>query len=368
MNFQSGKIDKWFLIISAMLVVAGFFIFSSASLGILASNQGKFSSVAFNQLFLGLFLGLLACLVFSKIDYHVWRKYSFVIFLATIVLTLMVFVPAIGFQHGGAKRWLDFGFVSFQPSELLKIGYIVYLAAWISKKRDKMQSFKGGLLPFLIMSGIVGIVLLTQPDTDTYLVIMVAGVAMYLSGGGKWSHMLAVGLIGIVGLVSIALTRPYIKERIMTFVNPRENTLTSGYQIRQSLIAVGSGQMFGRGFGKSIQKFSYLPEPIGDSIFAVAAEEFGFIGATILILIFLLFSLRGLKIASESKDMFGGLLTVGIVIIITCQMFVNIGGMIGLLPLTGIPLPFISHGGTALFITLVETGIILNISNKSKRT
>ena len=364
---MSGRIDKWFLIISAVLVVAGFFIFSSASLGILASNQAKFSGIAFNQLFLGLFLGSIACLVFSKIDYSIWRKYSLVIFISTIILTLMVFLPVIGFAHGGAKRWLDFGFISFQPSELLKIGFIMYLAAWISKKRDKMQSFKEGLLPFLIMVGIVGLVLLSQPDTDTYLVILVAGVAMYLAGGGRWAHIAVVGLIALIGLAGVAAARPYIRERFMTFVNPRENTLTSGYQIRQSLIAVGSGGLWGRGFGKSIQKFSYLPEPIGDSIFAVAAEEFGFIGAVTLIIIFLLFSLRGLKIASDSKDMFGGLLVVGIVIIITCQMFVNIGGMIGILPLTGIPLPFISHGGTALFITLVETGIILNISNRTKR-
>lgn len=366
-NLKSGKVDKWFLTISAMLVVAGFFIFSSASLGILASNQDKFSNVAFNQLFLGLFLGSLACIVFSKIDYHIYRKYAFAIFAASIVLTLLVFIPKLGFEHGGAVRWLNLGPISFQPSEVLKIGFVIYLAALISTKRGKMSTWKEGFLPFLFLVGLVGAVLLSQPDTDTYLVILFAGIAMFLSGGGKWSHIGLVVIIGIICIGVLAMTRPYIRERINIFMDPSAKSLSSGYQSHQALIAVGSGGFSGRGFGKSIQKFSYLPEPIGDSIFAVAAEEFGFMGASVIIMIFVLFALRGLKIAAQAKDYFGGLLAIGIVIMITAQMFVNIGGMIGLLPLTGIPLPFISHGGTALFITLVETGIILNISNNKRK-
>ena len=365
--FSKGKVDKGFLLICAALVVVGFFIFSSASLGVLVSNENKFSSVAFNQLLFGFFFGTIACWIFSKIDYAVWRKYSFFIFIFSIILTLLVFVPHIGFEHGGAKRWIDIGITTFQPSELLKVGFIMYLAAWISKIKDKIKTFQEGLLPFLVMVGVVGAVLLAQPDTDTYLVILLAGVAMYLAGGGKWSHMGLVALIGLVCIATLAYTRPYIKQRITTFINPTENVLTSGYQIRQSLIAVGSGGLWGRGFGKSIQKFNYLPEPIGDSIFAVAAEEFGFIGSTLILLIFILFGMRGLKIAQQSKDSFGGLLTLGIVILIMAQMFVNVGGMIGILPLTGIPLPFVSHGGTALFITLVEVGIILNVSSKMKK-
>ena len=366
MTSTSGKVDKLFLVISAILVVAGFFIFSSASLGVLASNGAKFSNVAFNQLFLGLFMGSIFCLIFSRVDYLIFRKYAFFIFLFSIILTLLVFVPGIGFEHGGAKRWIDFGFVSFQPSELLKIGFIIYLAAWISASKERIKTMSGGLLPFLVMLGVVGAILLAQPDTDTYLVIVVAGIGMYISGGGKWSHMALVGFLGLLGLTLVAFARPYVMQRITTFINPNENALTSGYQIRQSLIAVGSGGVAGRGFGKSIQKFNYLPEPIGDSIFAVAAEEFGFIGSSIILILFILFGTRGLRVASEARDTFGGLLVVGIVIIIMSQMFVNVGGMIGILPLTGIPLPFISHGGTALLITLVEVGIILNVSNKKR--
>ncbi len=366
MQLNSGKVDKIFLSITTLLLVAGFFIFSSASLGVLAANQGKFSNVAFNQLFLGLFGGSIACLIFSKIDYSVYRKYAFFIFASSIVLTLLVFVPELGLEHGGAKRWLDLGLLSFQPSELLKLGFIIYFAAWVASHKGKVEDWKQGLIPFLIMLGIVGAVLLAQPDTDTYLVIVAAGLAIYVTGGGKWSHIFTIAALAVVCVVLLAFTRPYIKQRINTFLHPAEDSQNAGYQINQSLIAVGSGELLGRGFGKSIQKFSYLPEPIGDSIFAVAAEEFGFVGGTGLILIFVMFALRGFKIALNAKDTFGGLLAIGIVIMVTAQMFVNVGGMIGILPLTGIPLPFVSHGGTALFITLVEMGIILNISKKRR--
>lgn len=368
MKFISGKIDKGFLLVAGILAVVGFFIFSSASLGVLAANEIKFSNVAFNQLFLGLFLGSLACLVLARLDYHLFQKYAFLIFLTTLILTLLVFVPGIGVGHGGAKRWLNLGITTIQPSELLKIGFIAYLAAWIAKAKDKIKTLKFGLLPFIIVIGLVGLVLLAQPDTDTYAVILMAGSAIFVAGRGRWTHIAAVGLIALVGLAAVAYARPYVRERFVIFFHPPvEKELTSGYQIKQSLIAVGSGGLWGRGFGKSIQKFSYLPEPIGDSIFAVAAEEFGFIGATTLILLFIFFAFRGFKIAIAARDSFGGLLAVGIITLIISQMFINIGGMIGLIPLTGIPLPFVSHGGTALFITLMEVGILLNISKQAKK-
>lgn len=367
-NSQSGKIDKVFLGITALLVALGFFIFSSASLGVLAVNEAKFSSVAFNQIFFGIFLGSIACIIFSKIDYHFWKKHAFIIFLISIALTLLVFTPGIGLSYGGASRWINLGSISFQPSELLKIGFVIYLAAWISKAKEKIKTINQGLLPFLIMLGLVGAILLAEPDTDTYLVIIFAGLAMFLVGGGKWSHLATVVIITLISLALVAYTRPYVKERFEIFLNPSLNYLTSGYQIQQSLIAVGSGEIFGKGFGKSIQKFSYLPEPIGDSIFAVAAEEFGFIGASLIIIIFVFFAFKGLRIAARAPDTFGGLLSLGIVILIISQMFVNVGGMLGLLPLTGIPLPFISHGGTALFIALIEVGIVLNVSKHAKRS
>lgn len=349
-----------------ILAVGGFFIFSSASLGILAQNPLKFSSVAFSQLFLGLFLGSIACVLTARIDYRIWKKFSIFIFIFSILLTLLVFVPQLSHSHGGASRWIDLGFITFQPSELLKLGFVIYFSAWAAAFKQKIATFRWGLLPFLVLTAIVGVVLLAQPDTDTFAVIVFSALAMYIAAGAKWNHVLSILIIGAVCLASLAFMRPYVMQRITSMLRPAENTLTTSYQLRQSLIAIGSGEVWGRGFGQSVQKFHYLPEPVGDSVFAVAAEEFGFAGGLFIILAFVLFGLYGLKIASGAPDEFGRLLSIGIVILIVSQAFVNIGGMIGVLPLTGIPLPFISHGGTALFITLLEVGIVMNISRQTK--
>lgn len=362
------KVDIPFLISVFVLVVAGYLIFTSASLGLLSKQAAKYSNVAFNQTVLGLFLGSIACFFTSNFDYKKYRPYAFYIFILSAIVTLFVFIPGIGVGHGGAQRWIYLGPLSFQPSELLKIGFILYFSAWLSSVKDKADTLKYGFLPFIAIIGLVGLILLAQPDTDTYLIIVFSGVAMYLSGGGRWKYILLMGIIGILGLGVLAMTRPYVMSRINTFVHPDKNSQGSGYQIQQSLIAIGSGGLFGRGFGQSIQKFNVLPEPIGDSIFAVAGEEFGFVGAVGIVILFMFFAFRGLKIAAQVSDSFGRLIVVGIVILIVSQAFVNIGAMVGILPLSGITLPFVSHGGTALFMTLAEVGIILNISKSKKVT
>jgi len=360
------KVDIPFLISVLILVIGGYLIFRSASLGLLSKQSVKYAGVAFNQTVFGLILGSIACFVTSKIDYKIYRKFAFPLLVIALILTFLVFVPGLGFSHGGAHRWIRIGTFSFQPSEFLKIGYVIFLAAWFASVKDRVKQFKYGLLPFIILSGIVGVALLIQPDTDTFMITIFAGLAMYLSSGGQWKHIFILGVCCVLGIGLLAMQRPYVKSRITTFMNPAADSLGKGYQIQQSLIAIGSGGMFGRGFGQSIQKFNVLPEPIGDSIFAVAAEEFGFVGATAIILIFIFFAVRGLKIASNTPDSFGRLMVVGIVIMISSQAFVNIGAMVGVLPLSGITLPFISHGGTALFMTLAEVGIVLNISKSRK--
>ncbi len=367
MTTKVGKISKPFLIWTIILVIFGFFIFSSASLGVLAKDEVKFSNVALSQLFYGLFLGSIACVFLTRIDYHLWKKYSFYFFVGSILLTLLVFVDGLNISHGGAKRWIDLRFISFQPSEFLKIGFIVYFSAWLSSIKTKVETFKWGLLPFAIFMSIIGIILLLQPDTDTFAVILFASLSMYIASGAKWKHIISIIIAGIAIISILAITRGYVMERIKSMIDPKANSQTSGYQLQQSLIAVGSGQLFGRGFGQSIQKFEYLPEPIGDSIFAVAGEEFGFLGTVIIVGLFVMFGISGMKIAQKAPDDFGRLLTLGIVILIVSQAMINIGGMIGVLPLMGIPLPFISHGGTALFITFVEVGVIMNISRQAKK-
>jgi len=361
-------IDKPFLVATIILVITGFFIFSSASLGLLTRGGNAYSNAAFSQTFFGLFLGTVAMVALMRVPYKFWKKHAFSVFVGAMVLTALVFVPHLGFEHGGAKRWLVIMGQSFQPSEFLKIAFIIYFSAWASSMKEKIGTFRYGLLPFLVIIGLVGIVLLLQPDTDTFMVTFFAGLGIFLTAGGKWKHIFLLLLCSVVVIFIIASFRPYVKQRITTFINPTQNGLTSGYQIQQSLIAIGSGGFTGRGFGQSIQKFNFLPEPIGDSIFAVAAEEFGFVGASGILFLFIVFAFRGLKIASKTEDLFGRLLIVGIVILVVSQAFVNIGAMLGVLPLTGIPLPFVSHGGTALLITLAEVGIILNVSKNQKKS
>jgi cell division protein FtsW len=359
-------VDKWFLIAVIVMTVAGFLIFLSASAGLLAREGARFSGVAFSQTVYGLIGGSIICFITSRINYKIWRKYALFLFVASIVVTLLVFVPGIGASHGGATRWIYLGPLSLQPSELLKIGFIIYLAAWITSVRKNIETIKYGIAPLVVLCGIVGAVLLSQPDTDTFIILTGTALAMFTVSGGKWRHIAGVMLIGIVAVGTFAYTKPYIRERLVTFINPAHDLHGSSYQLNQSLIAIGSGGMFGRGFGQSVQKFSFLPEPIGDSIFAVMAEEFGFLGSLGLIFIFIFFVFRGMRIAMNSPDTFGGLVAFGIVILIVSQSFFNIGAMLGILPLSGIPLLFVSHGGTALFITLAEVGIVLNISRYQK--
>ena len=360
------KIDRPFLITVIILVVAGFFIFTSASLGLLARDGARFSSVAFSQFFLGIFLGSLAMLTTTHIKYTFWRKYAFYIFLISIFTTLLVFIPGLGAEFGGARRWIDLGIITFQPAEMLKIGFVIFFAAWLTNVKDKIHTYGHGIIPFIILLGIIGGILLSQPDTGTFLVILTAGLAMFIAAGARKRDILTFLAITGIGLSALTYIYPYVKERILTFINPLSDVLGSGWQIKQSLIAIGSGEWFGRGFGQSVQKFQYLPEPIGDSIFAVAAEEFGFIGSVLLITLFLFLAFRGFKIAAKAPDSFSGLLTVGIVILIVSQSFINIGSMLGVIPLTGLPLLFVSHGGSALLFALAEIGIILNISKFRK--
>ena len=253
----------------------------------------------------------MALFVMSQIYYRNWRQYAFYIFIATLILTLMVFIPGLGFSHGGAQRWILIGGFSFQPAELLKIGFIIYMATWLSGMHKQIGDTLKGTAPFAGIVALVGFVLLLQPDTDTFLIMAIAATAMFIVAGGRWRDVLIMGLTAVLLLAILAFTRPYIMDRINTFMDPGSDPLGSGYQINQSLIAVGSGGVLGRGFGQSIQKFEYLPEPIGDSIFAVYAEEFGFVGSLFLIMLLSFFTFRGYKIAAHATDLFGMLLVVG---------------------------------------------------------
>ena len=359
---RAKPVDKVLLGITIALVVFGIFAFASVSLSILAADESRFYGIVLNQVLLGLVGGVAALVVCIKLPYPFWRKYSFWLFIIALGLTALVFIPGLGVEHGGARRWLSIGPLSFQPAELLKIAFVLYLAAWLAAVKKKVGTFAWGFVPFLVLLGLAGILLLLQPDTGTFIVLGCAGAVMFFVAGAKWKHLGILVLIGLIGAGLLVATRPYLLDRVKTFSNPDRDPLGSSYQIRQSLIAVGSGKIVGRGYGQSVQKFNYLPEPTGDSIFAVIGEELGFVGSVVLIVLFLAFALRGLRVAVRGPDMFARLATTGIVILILSQSFVNIASVVGLFPLTGLPLIFISHGGTALLFSLAGVGIVLNIS------
>lgn len=361
------KIDKFFMTIVLLLIFGGTAMFLSASLGILVKNKETFYNVLFNQLILGLGFGLFGMYITFKINYKFWQKYSFFIFLGAILLTAAVFLPSLGLSHGGADRWIKLGFVSFQPVEILKFGFVVYFAAWLSWIKNRLQNFKFSVLPLGVILTIIAVILLNQPDTKSFILITITGICMLFISGVPLKHILGSGAIIIIALAVLVFFKPYLQERIKTFINPAQDSQGSSYQIQQSLIAIGSGGILGRGFGQSIQKFSYLPEPQGDSIFAVLGEELGFAGSVIVILLYLLFAMRGLQIANNSPDLFGRLLVSGIVIMITVQSFMHIASSTGVFPLTGVPLPFMSHGGTSLMIYLIAVGVVLQISKYSKK-
>lgn len=365
---KKALFDRPFFFTVLILVIGGFFIFSSASLGMFARHGGStFSNAAFSQVLFGIIGGGIALLITSHIPYRLWKKYALALFIFSILLAFSVFIPSLGVSSGGATRWISlFGF-TFQPAELLKFGYIIWYATWLSLYREKINQLLYGIVPFIGFLGLASLPLFFQPDFGTVMVISVAGGLMYLASGARFRDIALAGIIGVGSLALIASQKIYIYERIMTFLVPARDPLGHSYQLDQSLIAIGSGEWFGRGFGQSVQKFNFLPEPMGDSIFSVAAEEFGFIGAIIIISLFLFFLYRGLYIARHAKDFFGGLVVAGLVILIVWQSFVNMGAMLGILPLTGMPLIFVSHGGSALLLALAEVGIILNVSRHSRR-
>ncbi|MBI4692210.1 MAG: putative lipid II flippase FtsW [Candidatus Terrybacteria bacterium] len=363
---RGGRYDKVFLGTVCLLVLTGIFILASASMGLLTREGADFSKTLFRQIILGVIGGFILLFIAIRIPYKNWRKFALPFFIFSFLLTLLVFIPHIGFDSGGAKRWIKLGPIFFQPSEILKLGFIVYLSAWIVSRRSEIKSFKFGLVPFLVMVAFVSFLLIMEPDVGTLGALAITSMFLFFLGGGKFTQLAFLMLLGLAVLYGLALLEPYRMERIITFLNPSHDPTGAGYQLRQSLISIGSGGIFGRGFGMSVQKFNFLPEPIGDSIFAVFSEEFGFVGCIFLIGLFLFFLYRGFSIALRAPDDFGRLLGAGIVILIITESFINIGAMIGVLPLTGVPLIFVSKGGSALAIALAEIGVLLNISRYGK--
>jgi len=364
--FGKEKEPDWVLIIIVLgLVVYGLIMLSSATSAVAFSKFGNSYYYAKHQLF-GVFIGLLFMIFFANYNYHNLKRVAFGFLIISFFLLLLVFIPGLGEHYGKARSWINvFGF-SLQPSEFVKLSFLIYLAAWLDNRGKKIKKKSELSTPFIIILSVICILMLLQPDLGTLLIVVAASLIVYFVGGGGKRHIALWIVIGLIGLTALISINPYQQERFKCLLNPESAAKTTCYQVNQSLIAVGSGGLFGRGLGQSRQKFSYIPEVEGDSIFSIISEETGFIFNFLLIILYLLFFYRGYKISQNSSDGFGANLSIGIASWLTIQAFINIGGMINLLPMTGVPLPFISYGGSAMMASLAGVGILLNISKQMK--
>ncbi|MBU4455733.1 putative lipid II flippase FtsW [Patescibacteria group bacterium] len=356
----------WSLIITtAVIVVFGLVMLSSASL-VVAYKEYNDSYYFFKHQLLGLFAGIIAFLFFARVDYHKWKKYAFGFLIFSIVMLLLVFIPGLSAEYGKSRSWINiFGF-SLQPSEFVKLSFLLYLAAWLESRHKKLEDISRGIGHFVVILGIICLLMLLQPDIGTLSIIVLTSLVVYFVGGGNIKHILAIILLSIAAVSIMAHFMPYQANRIKCFVDPSYSKDEFCYQINQSLIAVGSGGIFGRGLGASRQKYSYLPEVYNDSIFAVIGEETGLIMSAGLVLLFMFLFYRGYLISKRAPDGFGANLAIGIVSWIVIQVIINIGGMIKLMPMTGVPLPLISYGGSALLAALSALGILVNISKQTR--
>ena len=355
------------LTITLVLLVFGLTVLYSASTVTSFSNFGNTNHYILHQVFYGAFAGLIAMYICSRLDYHIWQKYLPALIFASLFFLVLVKIPGLGIPAGGAYRWVNLGPISFQPAELAKIVIIFYLASWVDKKRGDLNDFYFGILPSLCIIGLFSALILWQPDFGTMLVLLLVAFFMLFVAGIDWKYFFYGAISGILSLYLIIKIEPYRVKRITTFLNPALDPKGISYQINQALLAIGSGSIWGFGYGLSRQKHNYLPEVMRDSIFAVLAEELGFIRAMIVLGLFLIFALKGYSIAKNAPDTFGKMVAFGITSWITLQAFINVGAMLNFLPLTGIPLPFFSYGSTALIANLAAIGILLNISKVSHR-
>lgn len=360
------KPDWVFITLFAIVAIFGLIMLSSASTAIAFQRFADSLYYVKHQLFYGFIPGVFICIALALIDFHYWKRFAFTFFVFSIFLLLLVFIPGIGQTYGGSRSWISLGGLTFQPSEVVKLAFILYLAAWLEKRDKKViKDFSAGFVPFLLSLGIVTLLIIMQPDVGTMGVIVVVALMMYFVAGAQIKHLLGLSAFGI-GLLSLLIAiAPYRIRRFSAFLHPELHPQGIGYHINQALLAIGSGGLLGLGFGHSRQKHLYLPEVIGDSIFAVIAEELGFIVVMIFLFILLALIFRGYGIVRNSPDKFGMFVGAGIISWIGFQSFINIAAMVGIVPITGLPLPFISYGSSSLVVLFAAMGVMINISRQT---
>ena len=361
------SLDPTIVGLTAGLLVIGLLMLFSATVAVGVQRAGDSLFFVKSQLFKGVIPGIFAFLVAALVDYRVWRKWAFFALIASIILLILVYVPGVGILLNGARGWIRIAGFQFQPSELVKVTFIIYLAAWLANhKGDEAHKLETGLVPFLLALGSVMFLLILQPDTGSMMVIVGTSLTMYFLSGAPVSWFVVLCALGSGLLAMLIKLSPYRAARFMVFLRPELDPKGIGYHINQAVLAIGSGGWLGLGYGQSRQKYLYLPEVESDSIVAIIAEELGFIAICILVFLFCALIWRCFSIARESKDPFATYLAAGIGMMLAIQCVMNIGSMTGLLPITGVTLPFISHGGSAMVMILGAMGLVAGIPSRQE--
>lgn len=348
----------------SLLAVGLIMVYSASAVWATYKFDDSFFFAKRQLLFAG--VGVMAMFFIMNVDYWTWRTWAKTLVIVCFVLLVLVLIPGVGLERNGSQSWIGVGAFSIQPSEFMKFAMITFLAKFLSEHQKKITSFKQGLVPSLSLVFVAFGMIMLQPDLGTGTVMIGTCIIMIFVAGARVSHFAALGLVGVAGFVALVLSAPYRIKRITSFLNPWEDPLGTGFQIIQSLYAIGPGGLFGLGLGQSRQKFFYLPEPQTDFIFAILSEELGFIGGSLVLLLFSLLLWRGIRIALGAPDLYGSFLGVGIIAMIAIQVMINIGVVTGLMPVTGITLPFLSYGGSSLTLMLAAVGVLLNISRYAR--
>ncbi|MCP3026207.1 stage V sporulation protein E [Halobacillus sp. A5] len=367
MQSNEQKPDIWLIItILSLLMIGIVMVYSSSSIW----SEYKFDDSWFYAKRQTLFasLGLIAMFTLSKIPYFVWYKHAKLIVLICLVFLILVLIPGVGMVRGGARSWIGIGMFSIQPSEFMKLGLIIFLAKFLSMRQKRIVSFQEGFLPSLAIILIPFALIMLQPDLGTGVVMVGTCLVMMFVAGARIAHFMLIVAGGVAGMAGLIASAPYRIQRITAFLHPWEDPLGSGFQIIQSLYAIGPGGLLGLGLGKSMQKFFYLPEPQTDFIYSVLAEELGFLGGALVLILFFILLWRGVRASLHASDLFGSLLALGIVGMISIQVMINVSVVTGLIPVTGITLPLISYGGSSLTLTLAALGLLLSVSRYSNET
>ncbi len=355
---------KYLFFSTLLLSIFGVIMIYSSSYVWASYKYGNPYKYVINQ---GIFMmvGIILMVIISRIDYKVYYKYSNKIILFCLILLVLVLIPGLGTVRNGSRSWFGIGSLGIQPSEFTKLGLIIFTSKYLVNNGDNIKLFKKGLLPILLILGLAFGLIMLQPDFGTGTIIVMSIMGLLFIGGMNMSFMSKGILVGIVGVIGLILMAPYRLQRILSFLNPWSDPLGSGFQIIQSLYAIGPGGLLGMGFGNSIQKHFYLPEPQTDFIFSIISEEFGFMGVLIVSSLFLVLIISGFMISKKQVDLFGKYLSFGIIFQLSFQAILNLMVVVGLIPVTGVTLPFLSYGGSSLLITLCSMGIVINISRNT---